>query len=88
MAPAGTTLAAYCNVADETSITAAGIDWLDLEADVLITPDGHAAVLDLAEVPADLAPRHRAALDAALRELRDGPAVLSEAERAVAPYRS
>ncbi len=85
--PAGTTLGAYCNVANDTAITADTIDWLDLEADVMITPDGRAEVLDLAEVPADLPRRHRAALDDALARLDDGPAVLDEAERAVAPYR-
>ncbi len=85
--PAGATLGAYCNVATDTSIAAGTIDWLDLEADVLVTPDGRAQVLDLAEVPAELAPRHRAALDDALARLRHGPAVLAEAEGVVAPYR-
>jgi predicted RNA-binding protein associated with RNAse of E/G family len=85
--PDGATLAAYCNVAAETRISAEAVDWLDLEADVLITPDGRAQVLDLEEVPGELAPPHRAALDAALARLRAGAAVLAEAERCVDPYR-
>jgi len=85
--PAGTTLGAYCNVAAETRIEAGAVDWLDLEADVLATPDGRTQVLDLDEVPADLSPPHRAALEAALAALKDGPAVLAEAEAATAAFR-
>lgn len=84
---AETTLAAYCNTAAETVIDAAGIAWLDLEADVMIVPDGPARVLDLDEVPADLAPDHRDAMLHALAQLAGGAAVLAEAEAETAPFR-
>ena len=76
---AGRTLVCYCNAATETEIHPRGVTWLDLEADALITPDGRATVLDLDEVPTDLRPAHRAALEEALRVLQGGPAVLAEA---------
>jgi predicted RNA-binding protein associated with RNAse of E/G family len=73
------TLACYCNAAAETRIGPMGVEWLDLEADVLIAPDGAAQVLDLEEVPRDLRPDLRAALGEALRLLGDAGAVLAEA---------
>ncbi len=79
VAAEGETLACYCNAATETRIAPASVEWLDLEADVLITPDGRGRVLDLEEVPDELSPPHRAALAGALRALADGPAVLAEA---------
>ena len=83
----GATLACYCNAATETRLTVEGVDWLDLEADVLIAPDGSSQVLDLDEVPADLSLARRAALEAALQALGDGAAVLAEAEACTAPHR-
>lgn len=76
----GETLAYYCNAATETRIGDDAVDWLDLEADVLITPDGHVRVLDLDEVPTDLSGEHRRALEAALVALKDAPLVVAEVE--------
>lgn len=81
---AGRTLVCYCNAATETRIGPSGVDWLDLEADVVITPDGRAEVLDLDLVPADLGAAHRRALDEALRQLSAGAAVLAEARAVTA----
>lgn len=83
---AGATIACYCNVATETRITRTAVDWLDLEADVLVMPDARVRVLDLEEVPADLAPAYQAALAEALTRLSKGEAVLAEAERSTRRY--
>lgn len=77
---AGSVLAYYCNVATETRITPDVVDWLDLEVDVLITPDGRARVLDEDELPEDLATSYRQALDEALLRLRDPRGVVAEVE--------
>jgi hypothetical protein len=84
---AGATVACYCNVAAETRISRTAVEWLDLEADVLVMPDARVRVLDLEEVPADLAPAYQAALAEALTRLSDGEAVLAEAERATRRFR-
>ena len=73
----GETLACYCNVATDTRIGPSAVDWLDLELDVLVTADGRVRLLDEDEVPADLPPRHRRALEAARAELADGARVLA-----------
>ncbi len=76
----GTVIAHYFNVATDTRLSAEAVDWLDLEVDVLFTPDGHVRVLDEEEVPADLAPAHRAALATALARLSDPSGVVAEVE--------
>lgn len=85
---AGTTLAYYCNAATDTRIAADVVDWVDLEADVVITPDGRARVLDMELVPADLAPERRTALDRALSALGRVPEVVAEVETCTAPFRA
>lgn len=82
--PRGAVLAYYCNVAAETRISPEAVEWLDLEVDVLITPDGRVRVLDEEDVPADLAPRYRAALEQALGRLRAPGAVVAEVEACLA----
>ncbi len=82
--PRGTVLAHYFNVATETRILPDALEWLDLELDVLVTPDGRVRVLDEQEVPVDLAPRYRAVLDEAVARLRDPAEVLSEVEASLA----
>jgi predicted RNA-binding protein associated with RNAse of E/G family len=72
----GRTLACYCNVSTDTHIGQHRVEWLDLELDVLVTPDGAVRVLDEDEVPANLSVYHRAQLVLASQFLQDGPAVL------------
>ena len=85
----GETIAYYCNAATETEVAPEAVEWLDLEADVLITPDRCPRVLDLEEVPAHLAPAHHAALGLALSRLaRDGVAIAHEADALTAPHRA
>jgi hypothetical protein len=62
---AGRTLAHYFNLADETRVGADTLTWLDLTIDVLVRPGAPPAVLDEHELPADLDPRRRTAVDAA-----------------------
>ena len=82
--PPGTVLAYYFNVATETRIGPDAVEWLDLEVDVLVTPDGRVQVLDEDEVPADLAPRYRAVLDEAVARLRRPTDLLPEVEASLA----
>ena len=82
--PDGRSLACYCNAATETRISPAAVDWLDLELDVLVTPDGRVRVLDEEEVPAVLSQAHQQQLAAARLALADGGAVLALA-RATTP---
>jgi len=84
----GLTLGYYCNVATDTQITDHAVDWLDLEADVLITPGGGVQVLDLDEVPADLTPEHRAVLETALAALREPAAVVGLVESLTSALRA
>lgn len=70
--PAGRTLAFYFNLARATAITPGQIEWWDLAADVLVTPDGRVRVLDEDEVPVEVEPevaRARAALERDLPDL-------------------
>ncbi len=75
---AGRWLGDYCNAATETRLGPRAVEWLDLEADVFITPDGRVAVLDLDEVPADLSAPHRRALEEALAALAAPAALVRE----------
>lgn len=53
-------IAAYFNVcAVPTQITEDEIDWLDLEVDLVVFPDGRTVVLDEEEVPHDISEQHR-----------------------------
>jgi hypothetical protein len=63
------TLGYYCNVVAATTISDALISYDDLVVDVLIDPSGAALVLDEEDLPADLAPAHRAVINKALEEL-------------------
>lgn len=85
--PAGETILYYCNAAAETAIAEDVLEWLDLEADVVIRRDGSWEVLDLDQVPPNLTPAHRAALDAALAELARVPLVVAAADAASGPFR-
>jgi predicted RNA-binding protein associated with RNAse of E/G family len=86
--PGGVTLALYCNAATDTRIGPEAVEWLDLEVDVLLTPDGRVRVVDEHEVPTDLAPEHRRALRAALGLLRAAEAVAAEVEAITRRYRA
>lgn len=78
---AGRTLAWYCNAACETVISPDAVEWLDLEVDVLVTPDMRVRVLDAEELPADLSPPRREALNAAVAHLtRHAPQVVREVD--------
>jgi hypothetical protein len=79
--PTGATIARYANLADGAAIGEDTLTWRDLTVDVLLRPGAPAQVLDEAELPADLAPADRAALDRALLVLRaDLPALLPALE--------
>ncbi len=52
------TIAFYFNLADQTVIEAARLEWRDLTVDVLATPAGRVDVLDEDELPADARPDH------------------------------
>ena len=84
----GAVLAVYANVATETVIDAWGVQWLDLELDLLITPDLRVRICDADEVPRDLAPSYRTVLAQALAQLTAGaPDIVAEAETATQRYR-
>ncbi len=84
---AGETLGYYCNAATETRISREAVDWLDLEVDFLITPDGRARMLDLELVPPDLAAERRAALGSAISALGRVQQVVADVEACTGPYR-
>jgi predicted RNA-binding protein associated with RNAse of E/G family len=79
--PDGRTLAHYFNLADGTRIQPDTLAWLDLAIDVLVRPGIPPQVLDEHELPADLDPRLRVAVDAARAAvLADHPAVIAALE--------
>ncbi|MCL4509178.1 MAG: DUF402 domain-containing protein [Chloroflexi bacterium] len=76
--PDATLAGLYCNVATATHFSNNVVTWLDLIIDVLITPAGIPRVLDEDEVPADLNPFLKAAIEAGKRRvLADVPLLLS-----------
>ena len=84
---AGTTLAYYCNAASETVIGPDFVDWLDLELDALITPDGRVRLLDEDEVPARLSLAYRRSIDEACTAFGAAGALMAGAEASTRPYR-
>jgi predicted RNA-binding protein associated with RNAse of E/G family len=79
---AGRTIAYYCNLVDDTRVTADRIDYTDLTVDVLVKPSGDAMVLDEDELPDDLAPKHRLAIAKALEAIIANPrGLIREIER-------
>lgn len=52
--PAGRTIGFYFNLADQTQISEATLQWRDLVVDILATPAGRLDVLDEDELPAAL----------------------------------
>jgi hypothetical protein len=85
LTPRGATLGFYFNIADGTTLDAAGLTWRDLAIDVLVT-GGAAQVLDEHELPGDLGPELGAYIEAAKQEvLAHAPAVTKELEAAAGP---
>ena len=76
----GRTLAYYCNVAEQTEISSSLVAYTDLVLDVLLRPPAPAVVLDEEDLPADLAPRHRALVASALEALADPRRLVREVE--------
>jgi predicted RNA-binding protein associated with RNAse of E/G family len=69
----GRTLAYYCNVVADTTISSDLVAYTDLVVDVLLRTSFAATVLDEDELPADLAPAHRLAIAKALEVLIANP---------------
>ncbi|MHB1417667.1 MAG: DUF402 domain-containing protein [Chloroflexota bacterium] len=67
----GQTAAYYYNLADRTTIGEGTVEWRDLTVDVMVTPDGSVRVLDEDELPPDLDPALRKAIDATVAYLRE-----------------
>jgi predicted RNA-binding protein associated with RNAse of E/G family len=65
MDPAGRTLAHYFNLASDTVITEGHLHWRDLTVDVLVRPGQAPQVLDEDELPGDLSPELRSAVEVA-----------------------
>jgi hypothetical protein len=81
LAPSGSTLAHYFNLAAETSISDDTISWCDLALDVLVRPAAPPVVLDEEDLPADLEPGLRAQIEAACRDvLRQQVAIIEQLE--------
>ncbi len=59
----GETIGFYFNLADQTVIDDARLEWRDLTLDVLATPAGRLEVLDEDELPADLDATTRARIE-------------------------
>jgi hypothetical protein len=74
--PDGRTLAHYFNLAADTHIQPDTLRWLDLAIDVLVRPGAAPEVLDEHELPADLDPQRRAAVDAARAAVLAGHAAV------------
>ncbi len=84
---AGRTLAYYCSIARDTTITDEEVAYTDLVVDVLLDTAGTATVLDEEELPPDLAPADRRAIARALDQLMSRPARLTaEIEAESAPF--
>ena len=77
------TIGLYFNIADQTRIEPAQLEWRDLVVDVLATPGGRLAVLDEDELPAALPPEVAAHLAAGKAAILERPAaVIREIEAA------
>jgi len=76
------TVALYINIATDTTITTAAIDYRDLVVDVLIRPSGAIEILDEDELPPSLEPRYRLAIAKALETcITEGRRLSAEIER-------
>lgn len=85
---AGRTLAYYCSIARDTTITDDEVAYTDLVVDVVIDTEGRAFVLDEEDLPPDLDPSDRRTIASALDQLLAHPARLArEIEKESAPYR-
>lgn len=83
----GRTLAYYCSIAEDTSITDEVVAYTDLAVDVLIDVRGEPTVLDEEELPADLPPPQRAVIARALDELvGQSRRIAAEIEGASRPF--
>jgi predicted RNA-binding protein associated with RNAse of E/G family len=69
MAPGGSTLAFYLNLADGTELAEQTLSWRDLTVDILVSPTGQAVVLDEDEVPLALEAATRARIDQTKRDV-------------------
>ena len=78
----GRTVALYVNVATDTTITAAAIDYRDLVVDVIIRPSGAIEILDEDELPPSIEPRYRLAIAKAIETcVTEGRRLSAEIER-------
>jgi predicted RNA-binding protein associated with RNAse of E/G family len=78
----GRTVAYYCNVVDDTTITTDRIDYTDLTVDVLVKPSGAVMILDEDDLPDDLAPKRRIAIAKAMEAIIADPrGLIREIER-------
>jgi uncharacterized protein len=76
------TIALYVNVATDTTITAAAIDYRDLVIDVLIRPSGAIEILDEDELPPSIESRYRLAIAKAIETcVTEGRRLSAEIER-------
>jgi Protein of unknown function (DUF402) len=83
MAPHGSTIAFYINLADQTHIESETLVWRDLALDILVPPAAEAIVLDEHELPTVLDPRTRRRIQASKEELlADAPDLRIEIEAA------
>jgi predicted RNA-binding protein associated with RNAse of E/G family len=79
---AGRTIAYYCNLVDDTTITADRIAYTDLTVDVLVKPSGAVMILDEDDLPDDLAPKRRIAIAKAMEAIIADPrGLIREIER-------
>lgn len=79
----GQTIGYYVNLAEETALSKDRLEWRDLIVDVLVSRDGQPTVLDVDEIPTDLAVGVRERIAAAqARVLGELPALLRELEQA------
>lgn len=77
------TIGLYFNIADQTRIAPAELQWRDLVVDVLATPQGRLDVLDEDELPPALAPDVAEHLEAGKAAILNAPrAVIGEVEAA------
>jgi predicted RNA-binding protein associated with RNAse of E/G family len=76
------TVALYVNVATDTTITTAAIDYRDLVVDVVIRPSGAIEILDEDELPPSIEPRYRLAIAKAIETcVTEGRRLSAEIER-------
>ena len=76
------TVALYVNVATDTTITTAAIDYRDLVVDVIIRPSGGIEILDEDELPPSIEPRYRLAIAKAIETcVTEGRRLSAEIER-------